>query len=61
MNPQVLCVFILIIIGLRGLFFPNAFIKKELLTPQQIERNKYILKYCDIGLLILGVILLVRE
>jgi hypothetical protein len=38
--------------GLIGVFFPDIIHKKELLTPEKIERNYRIFKRCGIGLLI---------
>ena len=44
-----------IVVGLMGIFNPSVFYKSELLTPEQIARNKRIWKRCGIGLVILGV------
>jgi hypothetical protein len=43
-----------IIVGLTGILRPSFFYKSELLTPQQIERNKRIWNRGGIGLVILG-------
>ena len=53
-----LSAFIAIIMGLLGVFYPSFFYKSELLTPQQIERNKRIWNRGGIVLLVGGPILM---
>jgi hypothetical protein len=53
-----LAAFVAIIMGSLGVFYPGFFHKSELLTPQQIERNKCIWNRGGIVLLVGGLILL---
>jgi hypothetical protein len=50
-----LCAALAIMLGLMGIFNPSFFYKSELLTPQQIARNKRIWNRGGIVLVILGV------
>jgi len=53
-----LAVFIAIVMGSLGVFYPSFFYKSELLTPQQIERNKRIWNRWGAIMLIGGFVLL---
>jgi len=48
-----------LIMGLIGVFRPSLFYKSELLTPEQIQRNKRIWKIGGMVLVVLGLSLLV--
>jgi hypothetical protein len=45
--------------GLLGVFHPSFFYKSELLTPEQIERNKRICNRGGVVLIVLGLALLI--
>jgi len=45
--------------GLLGVFYPSFFYRSDLLTPQQIQRNKRIWNRGGVVLIILGLVLLV--
>jgi len=45
--------------GLLGVFHPSFFYKSELLTPEQIARNKRIWNRGGVVLIVLGLVLLV--
>lgn len=45
-----------LIMGLIGVFRPNFFYKTELLTPEQLQRNRRIWKKGGIVLIILGIV-----
>lgn len=47
---------LMIMFGLAGIFKSSLFYKSELLTSEQIARNKKIWKYGGIIILILGII-----
>jgi hypothetical protein len=53
--------FMVLVWGLIGVFYPSILYKKELLTPQQIERNNCICKRCGIGLIALSLAPLVMK
>jgi hypothetical protein len=48
-----------LIMGLIGVFRPSFFYKSELLTPQQIERNKRIWNRGGVIMIVLGIALLI--
>jgi hypothetical protein len=52
-----LCAALMITMGLMGIFNPSFFYKSELLTPEQIARNKRIWNRGGIALVILGITL----
>jgi hypothetical protein len=45
-----------LLVGFIGLFYPSFFFRGELLTPQKIQRNRSILKWVGIGLLLAGAV-----
>lgn len=55
---NVIISFFFLAVGLTGIFRPGYFYKSELLTPQQIDRNKRIWKWGGVGLTIVGLVLL---
>jgi multisubunit Na+/H+ antiporter MnhG subunit len=55
---SILIAALFLVIGLIGVFRPSFFYKSELLTPQQIERNKRIWNRGGAALIILGLVLL---
>jgi hypothetical protein len=50
--------FSVLILGLLGVFYPSVLYKSDLLTPQQIERNRRIWKHCGMGLITFSLVLL---
>jgi len=52
---------IILIVGFVGIFRPNIFYKSELLTPQQIERNRRIWTRGGLALVVLGIVVLATQ
>ena len=53
--------FLFLVLGLLGVFYPSFLYKKELLNPQQIERNNRIWKRGGIGLIAISLALLTMK
>ena len=58
---DILIAILLLIVGLIGIFRPDFFYKSELLTPEQIARNKRIWNRCGAGMAIVGFVLLAMQ
>jgi hypothetical protein len=54
MSMSILIGGLFLLMGLLGVFYPAFFYKAEKLSPEQIARNKRILKRCGVALIVLG-------
>jgi hypothetical protein len=48
-------------VGMVGIFRPTFFFKSEKLTPEKIERNTKLWKWCGVGLTVCGIAGLIVE
>jgi hypothetical protein len=54
-----LSAFIAMCIGVTGSLYPEFFFKSDLLSPEQVQKNKRIIRWCGLILSIGGIILLI--
>jgi len=51
----------LVAVGLTGVLRPTFFFRSDKLTPEKIERNRRVWKWCGVGLIVCGAALLAVE